>query len=338
MNTSIKDKLETAFCTLSQESKELYIPTEVSEVHTVISALTFYRNYVSKNIPVVIKNGIKHWAAVDKWEIEYLKSKIGNKEITVAVTPNGYADAIAKEKTLFGTSDKEFFVMPEERRMTMNAFLETLEKPCDDSIFYIQKQNSNFEEYSELWRDIDSDISWASEAFGSKPDAVNFWMGDHRAISSMHKDPYENIYCVISGTKEFILHPPTDLPWIPYNKYPIATYKEVKPKKWITKLVKSAFTTTDNSNTNELLCEEDFVNSVPWISIDPLNPNYKKYPRYKNATKIQVKVDKGDVLYLPSLWFHHVKQSHACIAINYWYDMEYDIKYAYYKFLETLCK
>lgn len=68
--------------------------------------------------------------------------------------------------------------------MTMNDFLETLEKPRDDSIFYIQRQDSNFEDFSELWRDIDSDITWATEAFNTKPDAINFWMGDERAVTS----------------------------------------------------------------------------------------------------------------------------------------------------------
>ena len=101
----------------------------------------------------------------------------------MAVTPNGYADAIAKERTLSGTGNKEFFVMPEERSMSINQFLDTLENPSHD-VFYIQRQNSNFEDFSELWRDIDSHISWASEAFSTKPDAVNFWMGDSRAVTS----------------------------------------------------------------------------------------------------------------------------------------------------------
>lgn len=32
--------------------------------------------------------------------------------------------------------------------------------------------------------DVDEDISWASETFDKKPDAINFWMGDKRAITS----------------------------------------------------------------------------------------------------------------------------------------------------------
>lgn len=82
----------------------------------------------------------------------------------------------------------------------------------------------------------------------------------------MHKDHYENIYCVVSGEKEFILHPPTDLPWIPYKNYPVATYKEIEPKKW----------TTIQDNIE---CKVNAINeprTVSWIDIDPLKPNYDK--------------------------------------------------------------
>lgn len=174
----------------------------------------------------------------------------------------------------------------------------------------------------------------------------------------MHKDPYENIYCVVSGEKNFILHPPTDLPWIPYRNYPSAVYKEYESRKWIIEPI-----------ANETSDSEQIANSTltPWICIDPLNPDYKKfsmniaytifffrhlfkrirlklniyfyrYPEYRNAHTLKITLKAGDVLYLPSLWFHHVTQSHACISINYWYDMEFDIKYAYFKTLETLCK
>ncbi|XP_042487687.1 uncharacterized protein LOC122067912 [Macadamia integrifolia] len=42
----------------------------------------------------------------------------------------------------------------------------------------------------------------------------------------------------------------------------------------------------------------------------------------------------------PSTWFHHVRQSPddrgLTIAINYWYDMQFDIKYAYFNFLQSI--
>lgn len=35
---------------------------------------------------------------------------------------------------------------------------------------------------------------------------------------AVHKDPYENLYCVVSGEKHFLLHPPSDRPFIPYGR------------------------------------------------------------------------------------------------------------------------
>lgn len=68
-------------------------------------------------------------------------------------------------------------------------------------------------------------INFAKEAFNKEPDAVNFWMGDSRAVTSMHKDPYENIYCVISGFKDFIIIPPIDVPLVPRHTYQSAIYE-----------------------------------------------------------------------------------------------------------------
>lgn len=49
----------------------------------------------------------------------------------------------------------------------------------------MQRQNSNLtEEFSELLEDIERHIPWATDAFGTEPDAVNFWAGDSRAITS----------------------------------------------------------------------------------------------------------------------------------------------------------
>ena len=176
---------------------------------------------------------------------------------------------------------------------------------------------------------IDTHIDWASEAFGKRPDAVNFWMGDGRAITSMHKDHYENLYAVIRGKKTFILHPPTDVAHIPHKLYKAAKYKSVN----------------GGFEVEDLLVEDKSPNcvkislkqqEVPWISINPLQPDFEKYPQYAKSKPITCEVNPGEILYLPSLWFHHVTQVHGTIAINFWYDMEYDIKYNYFKFIESV--
>uniref|UniRef100_A0A2D4J175 Cupin-like domain-containing protein n=1 Tax=Micrurus lemniscatus lemniscatus TaxID=129467 RepID=A0A2D4J175_MICLE len=101
---------------------------------------------------------------------------MGSKLVSVAVTPNGYADAVYQD----------WFVMPEERHMPFSAFLDILEKKITSpGVFYVQKQCSNLtEEFPELIGDVEPEIPWMSEALGKQPDAVNFWLGESSAVTS----------------------------------------------------------------------------------------------------------------------------------------------------------
>ena len=64
----------------------------------------------------------------------------------------------------------------------------------------------------------------------------------------------------------------------------------------------------------------------------------EKFPEFSNATPMQLRLNSGDVLYLPSFWFHHLRQSHGCVAVNFWYDMDYDCKWNYFNFLTNVVK
>ncbi|XP_056152337.1 bifunctional peptidase and (3S)-lysyl hydroxylase JMJD7 isoform X2 [Lampris incognitus] len=293
----------------SLEAHELYLNQSVPYLDQLPTPLEFYRDWICPNKPCIIRNAINHWPALSRWTPSYLREKVGSKVISVAVTPNGYADAVNGDR----------FVMPEEREMTFSSLLDVLEgKVKKNGVFYVQKQCSNLtEELPDLTEDVEPHISWMSQALGKLPDAVNFWLGESAAVTSMHKDHYENLYCVVSGEKQFILLPPTDRPFIPYGLYQTAVYRQ-----------------TDRGDF-EVLDQID-SEKVPWIPLDPLNPDLDRYPDYSRARPLHCTVRAGEMLYLPSLWFHHVRQSHGCIAVNFWYDMEYDIKYNYFQLLESL--
>lgn len=308
MKSGVKEEIKKCFDTLTQEARELYLDSTVPVLDKTPSPLLFYRKYVAPNKPVILSDFTTHWAAQKKWNPDYLRKAIGDLEVTVAVTPNGLADAV----------NEGFFVMPEERQMTLSQFLDILSaREKHQGVFYVQKQNSNLtQEFSTLLTDVDSEPAWGTEVFGQSPDAVNMWIGDGRAVTSMHRDHYENLYSVISGWKKFILVPPTDIPFVPYETYPTACYRQVG---------------------DQFVIEPDkAAGQVPWIAIDPLQPDIEKYPDYAKCRPIEVTVHAGQTLYLPSLWFHHVRQSHGCIAVNLWYDMNFDIKYNYFKFVEGL--
>lgn len=55
----------------------------------------------------------------------FYSNKLGEKATFVAVTPNGYADAVAFDSV----TQKEYFVMPEEKKIKFSQFMEILQNP-----------------------------------------------------------------------------------------------------------------------------------------------------------------------------------------------------------------
>jgi len=75
---------------------------------------------------------------------------------------------------------------------------------------------------------------------------------------------------------------------------------------------------------------------IPWIVTDPLQPDYVRFPNFRKTSPLHLRLNAGDLLYLPSLWFHHLRQSHGCVAVNFWYDMDYGPLFAHQNFLKNI--
>ncbi|XP_051000388.1 cytosolic phospholipase A2 beta isoform X1 [Acomys russatus] len=210
------DAVRRALQEFPAAARDLNVPHAVPHLDEPPSPLCFYRDWVCPNRPCIIHNALQHWPALQKWSLSYLRATVGSTEVSVAVTPDGYADAVRGDR----------FVMPAERHMPISHVLDVLEGQAQHpGVLYVQKQCSNLStELHQLLPDVESHVPWASESLGKMPDAVNFWLGEAAAVTSLHKDHYENLYCVISGEKHFLLHPPSDRPFIPYDLYTPATY------------------------------------------------------------------------------------------------------------------
>jgi len=75
-----------------------------------------------------------------------------------------------------------------------------------------------------LQEDIHPGLLWAEKAFGCPPEAVNLWVGGAGSVTSFHKDHYENMFAVITGTKTFHLLPPSDVYRLAAREFPLAQY------------------------------------------------------------------------------------------------------------------
>lgn len=118
-----------------------------------------------------------------------------------------------------------------------------------------------------------------------KDKVVNFWMGNQSVVAA-HSDYPDNFACCLAGRRKFTLFPPEQVE----NLY-------IGP--W------------------------DFNPAGPAISlVDPDNPDYDKYPRYVDAlaNAFEVTLEPGDVLYVPSMWWHQVKGlDDVNLLMNYWW-------------------
>lgn len=313
----------------------------------------FYREFVAQSKPCIIRGAFDDWSALRNWNIDYLREKAGHLEISADLTPSGHGDCVAPAPSYdplqsYNTPDSvpvgepydpsRCFVKPHQCKVRFSEFLDALvshqqkrrnsDPSADlDEVYYLQHQNDSFRKEYEgvLGSDLDKGVErFGTELFGGPPDAINFWAGDSRAVSSMHKDHYENLYCVVKGTKKFTLLPPTDLPWLNQQWFREANFER-----------------DDHGKLVPVIQEPE--NAIPWIPIDPdMDPALRAFihPRAKHITPLHVEVHEGETLYLPALVYHKVAQEGdmeegKVIAINYWWDMQFGTSYTYFKLLEA---
>lgn len=230
-----------------------------------------------------------------------------------------------------------------------------------------EKSNSNAQTVSTEKR-----IEKKTKSMGVLPEAVNLWIGDERSVSSVHKDYFENLYCVVSGEKSFTLLPPTDVLYLSEREYPSKQY-----------ILKNDINSYHNHmiKNSDLICVDKYVEEdvtlkskknpekevLNWIQIDPainidmnsslpsnplgerngssnnncnaiiqphLSEDYMKFNKY--AHPVHVKLQPSEILYIPALWYHRVSQTKLTISVNYWYDMQFDHRFVMYQTIRNI--
>jgi jumonji domain-containing protein 7 len=135
MATKHATDVHASITKLREDVADFWAPLhEVARVDaSSLSALEFYRRFVSKSVPVVLTNVMANapdWQQVlQHWHDDaYLVEQAGDDPVTVDVTPFGFGDAVLDLNTDRSDAQKtsEVFVMPEEREMTFSEFLAAL--------------------------------------------------------------------------------------------------------------------------------------------------------------------------------------------------------------------
>ncbi|WP_066967466.1 cupin-like domain-containing protein [Microbulbifer sp. Q7] len=114
---------------------------------------------------------------------------------------------------------------------------------------------------------------------------VSLWFGNRTRVAA-HFDLPENLACVVAGRRRFTLFPPEQVA----NLYPGPL---------------------------------DFNPAGQAISlVDFYKPDFARYPNYQKALEAAqvAEMEPGDVLYVPSMWWHQVESLDAVnMLVNYWW-------------------
>ncbi|KAH6625470.1 cupin-like domain-containing protein [Boeremia exigua] len=292
-------------------------PSTIDTLYSDPSPLEFMR-YVARNRPFVIKNSAADWKARQHWTAAYLKRAMAGHSVNVSLTPHGNADSVV---SLPGGG--HVFAKPHEATEDFAAVIDaisaqglqsTTETPAPRHIRYAQTQNDNLrDEYAPLLADVPPSIPFAHVALDRAPDAINLWLGSAASRTALHKDAYENLYAQILGRKHFVLLPPSDAACVGERGVLAGTYAPRDPER---------------EGAGELVLKVDEPEAyVPCALWDPETPEVNATKYSSLARPIRVTLEEGDVMYLPALWYHQVRQScddeGLCCAVNYWYDIDF---------------
>ncbi|WP_105168296.1 cupin-like domain-containing protein [Pseudoalteromonas sp. T1lg23B] len=114
---------------------------------------------------------------------------------------------------------------------------------------------------------------------------ISLWLGNQSEVAA-HYDIPQNIACVVAGTRQFTLFKPDQIDAL----YPGPI---------------------------------DFTPAGQIVSMVDFNaPDSQKFPKFKSALEqsLYAELGPGDAIYIPSMWWHHVKSTSSINAlINYWW-------------------
>jgi hypothetical protein len=108
-----------------------------------------------------------------------------------------------------------------------------------------------------------------------------FWLSAPGTSTPLHHDLLDNFFVQIVGRKRFNLYPPADSPWLYSNS---------------------------------------FRSGLPNFSqFDPERPDWAKFPLARGVTPIEVILEPGDMLFLPSRWWHQPRSLELSMSVNFWW-------------------
>ena len=261
------------------------------------SSEQFFADFVAPRRPVVFAPPSGLDAALgwrtSRWTDAYLERTAGDATVAVE-TPLDTGHAWSP----FGKEVRHL-------DMTFRAFL-AASRDAAGPRYYLNLQDANQDAVVDGFRFLRAPLSALSGdmnipgfLLSTAVTHANFWYGVSHAVngskSRLHNDGGDNLYVLLAGTKKVVLFSPADA----LNMYTFGKVVHVHPNGRV---------------------EYEDVPHAHFGRPDADHPDLEAFPAFANASRVEVTVHAGEMLFIPAGWYHEVTSYGRHVALNFWFE------------------
>lgn len=179
-------------------------PAEIPRRHQ-LSREDFLREHYSVNQPVIITGMMENWPAMQKWNLDFFKTQLGDREVEVQFGRNSDANY-----EINSTSHK--------RMMPFAEYIDLIKNTDKTNDFYMTANNDskNRDALIELWADIVQLPEYLSQQQSNRG---FLWLGPAGTITPFHHDLTNNFMAQVIGRKRLRMIPACELANVYNNKH-----------------------------------------------------------------------------------------------------------------------
>ena len=236
----------------------------------------FARKYLYTNTPVIVTDALRHWKAVQRWTPEFFKSEFGDMKFSIASTEYGQKGHKQEKAADYNMAQFIDAVLASNEERPAPYFRNRILSQLFPSL--VQDIEPLPDYFQPNWLSDRYMVKHVGEVLNRGSEMELYIGGQGSSFPVLHYDGagVHAFLMQIYGRKEFIVYSPDQEPYL----YP-------SPVK----------------------ANLSLVNSVD-------NPNLAEFPLFTKATAIRFVLEPGELLFVPSHWWHTTKMLTPSITIS----------------------
>uniref|UniRef100_A0A7S0HV28 JmjC domain-containing protein n=1 Tax=Hanusia phi TaxID=3032 RepID=A0A7S0HV28_9CRYP len=272
-------------------------------------------DFLRREEPVILSNVSLVRPLVGRWNVDYLKENFPHDFLfTVFTSESNFFQYWDEEKN---TGQYEYTPPTSKTQMNFQDFVETIRRPQGPSIpgstpmsqshpgrrHYLQQMlvTGMGEKILDDFKHVDwgTVYGWKAQlGFGDLTTNL-LLVGTTGHVTPAHYDEQHNFFCQLQGRKQVILFSPSE--WAKMYPFPL---HHACDRQSMVDVFRMAWPALDNNG--------NYFGQMP-------SHDRMLFPNFERASGYEAIVHPGEMLYIPSYWWHHVINLEETVSLTFWF-------------------